>query len=156
MKCKKIKKLISKYFDNETNQQEVENLFKHIKICPLCEKEFNILSAIYQNLPQYDNFDISTDFNKRLFMRLSQQMKNQFNIFDFIFYNLRLKLFLVSLVGTFLILLGVIFFSQNRNNLDHFSYQLYLQEEIDLTMIDFFVEYIEPQQYIDRDGSNIL
>ncbi|MFN3550570.1 MAG: anti-sigma factor family protein [Endomicrobiia bacterium] len=156
MKCKKIKKLISKYFDNEINQQEVKNLFEHIKICPLCEKEFNILSTIYQNLPQYENIDISTDFNTRLFMRLSKQMKNQFNIFDNIFYNLRVKPFLISLAGMFLIVLGVIFFSQNRNNLNHFSYQLYPQEEIDLAMIDFFVEYIELQQYVDGNELNLL
>lgn len=146
MKCNKIKKLISKYFDHQTNQQETNNIFDHIKICSLCEKEFNLLSTIYKNLPQYDNVEISDEFNTKLFTRLSEEKHTKYNlnIFDFVFFNRGFKKILIPVVSIFLIILGTMFISYSKNRFNDYStYELYPQEDVDLAMIDFFINYIE-------------
>lgn len=146
MNCEKIKKLLSKYFDNQLQPHQKEDIFKHMKSCPLCEEEFNLLFTIYQNLPQYEDVDISVNFNTKLFRRLSQeeQAKNRFSIVANILWNLNLRKFLVSAVSIFLIIFGVMFVSHYNKDLNKYSllYELYPQEDIDLAMMDFYIDYL--------------
>lgn len=137
MKCKKIK-LISKYFDNQLNQQEINQLLEHIKTCEVCKEEFNIFSKIYSYLPEYENVEISDDFNFRLFSKLSQETE-KYSIFDLIFRK-SLKRVLVPIVTITVIFLSSLLIYKNFDIKErNFSYELYPEEDIDLLLFDFIL-----------------
>lgn len=137
MKCKKIK-LISKYFDNQLNQQEINQLLEHIKTCEVCKEEFNIFLKIYSYLPEYENVEISDDFNFRLFSKLSQETE-KYSIFDLIFRK-SLKRVLVPIVTITVIFLSSLLIYKNFDIKEfNFSYELYPEEDIDLLLFDFIL-----------------
>ncbi len=77
MKCKKIRKLISKYFDNILSEEEKKVMFEHIKECVCCNKEFNILSKIYNYLPEYKDVEISRSISDLVLSKIKNSEKEK-------------------------------------------------------------------------------
>lgn len=138
MKCKKIK-LISKYFDNQLNEQEVKELLAHIKICKICNEEFKTFLKIYPYIPSYEEVKTSEDFDFRLFYRLRQETEKP-SIFELLLRR-PLRNALIPVLGLTMIFLTFVFVPKSCNikNQNFSSYELYPEEEIDLTMFDLIL-----------------
>jgi len=137
MKCKEIKKLISKYFDGSLQESEREIVLSHINQCLDCKTEFGIFSKIYNNLPEYKEVGVSTDFEKKLFSKIEEQQRESFIIWKK----------LIPAVASFAVL--VVFLITTVNpcksvNTYKESYVLYPHEDIDLAELEltnFLIEH---------------
>ena len=100
MDCKYIKKLISKYFDKQTDSAENNLLFEHINSCSNCKKDFDLFSKIYSKFPKKQNVPLSPYFNQKLKTYISNN-KNQFFINQIlkpvgVFFSLAIFFFVLS------------------------------------------------------------
>ncbi len=143
MKCKKVRKMMSKYFDNQADIQQKELILEHIKICESCKKEFEIFKKIYEFMPEYEkNIEVSSNFNNKVFERIYE--KKGKSIFENIpIFNLNWRVALAFSV-IFVIFLSSIFMNPCKNKVvgyNSYSYELYPEEEVDLAMMDLYSNF---------------
>ena len=122
MNCNNATKLISKYFDKQTDSETNNLLFEHINNCPNCKKEFDILNKIYNNLPEKQNITLNPYFNQKLKSYIFNKQKKFFSNQIFkpagIFFSLATLLFVLSfsLIKTVPLKTNIINISQNNSN----------------------------------------
>lgn len=138
MKCKKTK-LISKYFDQQLEENETKELLEHTKTCKICKEEFEIFLKIYSYLPEYEDIKISDDFNFRLFSKLQQETEKP-SLLELLLRK-PLRNVLVPALGVAIIFLTSIFIPKSCyvKYQNFSSYELYPEEEIDLAMFDLIL-----------------
>lgn len=128
MKCKKIKKFISRYFDNSLMEYQKEIMFEHIKNCLNCRKEFDILSKIYKYLPKYKDVEISRDISWVVLSRIKRLNKH---------WGVVLWRKVMPVAVSFLIIILSTMINPCKNNIENYtSYIFYPQEEIDFAEIE--------------------
>jgi len=129
MKCKKVRKFISKYFDGVLPQEEKEIVLLHIKECYSCKLEFDILSKIYTNLPEYKDVEPSSGIRQKILLKIEEQQDKKVVLFK--------KLVpAVASVSIFVILLIAIITPCKSVNFYKENYVFYPQEDIDLTELE--------------------
>lgn len=100
MNCNNITKLISKFFDKQTDSETNNILFGHINNCPTCKKEFDILNKIYNNFPEKQNIQLNPYFNQKLNTYIFDNQNKFFSNQIFkpvkIFFSLATLLFVLS------------------------------------------------------------
>ena len=128
MKCKKIKKFISRYFDNSLMEYQKEIMFEHIKNCLNCRKEFDILSKINKYLPKYKDVEISRDISWVVLSRIKRLNKH---------WGVVLWRKVMPVAVSFLIIILSTMINPCKNNIENYtSYIFYPQEEIDFAEIE--------------------
>jgi len=128
VKCKKIKKFISRYFDNSLMEYQKEIMFEHIKNCLNCRKEFDILSKIYKYLPKYKDVEISRDISWVVLSRIKRLNKH---------WGVVLWRKVMPVAVSFLIIILSTMINPCKNNIENYtSYIFYPQEEIDFAEIE--------------------
>lgn len=143
MKCKKIKKLISKYFDNQPlSQQEQQMMNSHISYCQNCKKEFELLQKIYTFLPEYEKVQISDKFNSKLLSLIQNEKKIETNL-EYILSGLK-KMFIPVAVMLVVVFNIITFVRPCRNLLikEYYFYELYPEEDSDIVLLEF-VEFLQ-------------
>jgi thiol-disulfide isomerase/thioredoxin len=80
MNCKNTLKLISKYFDKQTDSNLNNILFDHINNCPGCKKEFDILNKIYSKFPEKKVIKLNPYFNQKLKTYIFNKQNKLFKI----------------------------------------------------------------------------
>jgi predicted anti-sigma-YlaC factor YlaD len=129
MKCKKIKKLISKYFDSALQQEEKDMLFSHIEQCSNCKLEFEILSKIYNNLPEYKDVELQTSLESRIFAKIEEQQNKKLVVWK------KFVPVLAPISALVILLITTINPCKNVNSYKE-NYSLYPQEDIDLAELE--------------------
>jgi predicted anti-sigma-YlaC factor YlaD len=129
VKCKKIKKFISKYFDDVLQQDEKDMLFSHIEECSNCKLEFEILSKIYNNLPEYKDVELQTRLESRIFAKIEEQQNKEFVVWK------KIVPILAPISALVILLITTINPCKNVNSYKE-NYSLYPQEDIDLAELE--------------------
>jgi hypothetical protein len=62
MKCKKVRRKLTTYLDGELGGKKKQSISEHLKICPDCKKEFNILAQQNEFLKQLETIEVSSNF----------------------------------------------------------------------------------------------
>lgn len=137
MKCRKIQKLISKFFDNQLKEHDNELLiFSHIKECKECSLFFRILEKLYTTTNiSYEKIEPTEFFNAKLFaeVKLLQRQKILYNLF-------RLTKILVPVLAAIGIIISSFFIQQYfKQKTEIYSYELYPEEELDLSLFDILI-----------------
>jgi len=73
MSCKKWKKKLSSYLDNEVSYRERLKIEKHLKSCPACFNEFKQLERVHRLVQSIQPEKPRPGFYERLSERLSQE-----------------------------------------------------------------------------------
>jgi predicted anti-sigma-YlaC factor YlaD len=136
VKCKKIKKFISKYFDGALQQEEKDMLFSHIEQCSNCKLEFEILSKIYNNLPEYKDVELQTSLESRIFAKIEEKQNKKFVVWK------KFVPVLAPISALAILLITTINPCKNVNSYKE-NYSLYPQEDIDfaeLELTNFLIE----------------
>jgi predicted anti-sigma-YlaC factor YlaD len=129
VKCKKIKRFISKYFDGVLQQEEKDILFSHIEQCSNCKLEFEILSKIYNNLPEYKDVELQTSLESRIFAKIEEQQNKKLIVWK------KFVPVLAPISALVILLITTINPCKNVNSYKE-SYSLYPQEDIDLAELE--------------------
>ncbi|GEM_PF-3482730 len=66
MKCKNIKRLITTYFDEETDQREKEKINTHVKDCECCRRYFNEMEELLKDVREVPGSKAPENFLSRL------------------------------------------------------------------------------------------
>ncbi len=140
MNCRKVKSLISKYFDKQTDKQQNSIIFEHIGVCSKCKEEFELFEKVYNFLPKYDrDVELSGYFNNKLFTRINESKNNE-NLWHSVF-NWRVVLPVLSI---FVIMFSGIFIKPCKNKFKEYktiTYELYPEEEVDLAMLEIYSNF---------------
>ncbi|MCS7231086.1 MAG: zf-HC2 domain-containing protein [Elusimicrobiota bacterium] len=135
MRCKKYKIFISKYFDNELNEQQKDLLIKHLHLCQDCKEEFDFFYKIYNNLlVKQTSLETSTYFEIKLFEKL-KQIHNQQTARVSGYFR-----YLVPALGVIIIILFLFTKLPMSKKTSITFYELYPQETIDLAMLDYYTD----------------
>jgi predicted anti-sigma-YlaC factor YlaD len=129
VKCKKIKKLISKYFDGVLHQEEKDMLFSHIEQCSNCKLEFDVLSKFFNNLPEYKNVELQTSLESRIFAKIEEQQNKKLIVWK------KFVPVLAPVTALVIFLITTINPCKSVNTYKE-SYVLYPQEDIDLAELE--------------------
>jgi predicted anti-sigma-YlaC factor YlaD len=129
VKCKKIKRFISKYFDGVLQQEEKDILFSHIEQCSNCKLEFEILSKIYNILPEYKDVELQTSLESRIFAKIEEQQNKKLIVWK------KFVPVLAPISALVILLITTINPCKNVNSYKE-SYSLYPQEDIDLAELE--------------------
>jgi predicted anti-sigma-YlaC factor YlaD len=129
VKCKKIKKLISKYFDGVLQQEEKDILFSHIEQCSNCKLEFDVLSKFFNNLPEYKDVELQTSLKSRIFAKIEEKQNKKFVVWK------KFVPVLAPISALVILLITTINPCKNVNSYKE-SYSLYPQEDIDLAELE--------------------
>lgn len=96
MNCGKIKKILDFYIEKELSGQTAEKVEKHLKKCPLCQKEMNSYNKIYNSIGKVfsppDNFTQSVMARLTTYKKVAAKPKKRGIFFNFIFQNFYWKL----------------------------------------------------------------
>lgn len=137
MKCKKIQKLISKFFDDQLkNPQDELLIFSHIKECKRCSLFFNLLEKLYNiSKLSYEKVEPTEFFNTKLLSRIT--MSEQPTILP---KTLRAKNVLVPVLTTLMVIISSLFIPRYcKQKPEVYSYELYPEEDIDLATFDILL-----------------
>jgi predicted anti-sigma-YlaC factor YlaD len=129
VKCKKIKKLISKYFDGVLQREEKDMLFSHIEQCRNCKLEFDVLSKFFNNLPEYKDVELQTSLESRIFAKIEEQQNKKFVVWK------KFVPVLAPISALVILLIATINPCKNVNSYKE-NYSLYPQEDIDLAELE--------------------
>lgn len=70
MKCSKVRKLLSRFLDNELSGTVSEAVMRHLETCPDCRNEFNLLQTDQKLLKPLTVPEISPYFTARTLARI--------------------------------------------------------------------------------------
>lgn len=70
MSCEKIMEMLSLYIDNELNEQESNEIEKHLKTCEECSREYEDLLAIKKLLSETPQVELPLGFKEELHQKL--------------------------------------------------------------------------------------
>ncbi len=62
MECKKVKRKLSAYLDNELNNKEKQFIYEYLQNCEFCQNELNSLLQQDRYLKQLDSIEPPSDF----------------------------------------------------------------------------------------------
>lgn len=142
MKCKNVKKIISKYFDRSSTLQENNNMFEHFYKCQSCRQEYEIFSKIFSMLPVCkENMVVSANFESKLFAKLRHFENTEKNVLLQYLKKIPVSIPAV-IVGLILIISTSLLRDCSYNVRTTETYEIYPSENIDLVMFDF-VEIFE-------------
>lgn len=110
MKCKKVRKKLSAFLDNELKEKERKKIREHLKICPLCAQELKELSLVWGVVKKLEGVEPSPYLWNSILKKISQPVfikKKTFHILAPVAAT-------VILIGGILtgILIGRIFYSE--------------------------------------------
>jgi len=77
MRCKKAMKMAISYLDRELGLDEEKMVSNHLKICPLCRREFDLLEkslGIYQEIGKVEQL---VDHSPGLILKLRERMEKE-------------------------------------------------------------------------------
>ena len=72
VECKKIKKLLQLYIDNDLTSCEKGVVEGHLKECPTCRAELNTLSSIVKMIKSLPEISPPPDFMEKVMLKISQ------------------------------------------------------------------------------------
>lgn len=134
MKCKKIKKIMSKHFDNQVlSKEEKEMLFSHIDTCLRCKKEYNFFSQLFMFSPEYEKKQLSDNFNQRLISKIHLQEESRVSIFVPYWRKIFAPVFVMLLV---ILSLTTLISPCGDVKGPYYSYKIYPEEDIDLLSLE--------------------
>ncbi|MCS7151274.1 MAG: hypothetical protein NZ928_02665 [Endomicrobia bacterium] len=146
MNCKKIQHLISKFFDREQITQDDESsIFSHIKICKNCSSFFTILSKLYTAAEKsYDKVEFSKTSETKLYANL-RLLSNQQPVAQNVLVTYFKKILVPILGVMFILVASLVVIRPCAKKIDLYTYELYPEEDIDITMFEFLLSnnYIE-------------
>ncbi|SHJ81679.1 DUF4349 domain-containing protein [Paramaledivibacter caminithermalis] len=70
MRCEKVMEMLSLYIDNELNEQEKNEIEKHLKACEECNREYEDLLTIKRLLSEAPILQLPKDFKEELHQKL--------------------------------------------------------------------------------------
>lgn len=73
MYCKKVRKELSSYLDNEINSRKRQKMEKHLKRCPTCSYQLGQLKKIDILMREIPSQEPEPEFYERLFPRLTEK-----------------------------------------------------------------------------------
>ena len=73
MNCKKIKKLIQLYIDQEIDSEKIQVLKEHLKTCVSCQKEVNFLTSLKKLISSQEKITPSQDFIAKVMEKIRKQ-----------------------------------------------------------------------------------
>jgi hypothetical protein len=117
--CKKVKKLISKHFDNQINSTETDIMFTHLAVCPNCKKEFEMLNKIYTNFPKKQDITLNPYFNQKLKTFISAKQNKIF--LPKIFTPAKVVLSLTSILFLTSLIFIKTFINPNAKNMPQYN-----------------------------------
>lgn len=135
MECKKIKKIMSKYFDHQVlTKEQQEILFAHIHKCLPCKKEYDLFSQLFKFMPEYEQKQTSDNFNFKLISKIRLQEENKHNIFVPYWRKNFVPVFVILLIVIFSITTLVSPCSKTKSS--YYSYKFYPEEDVDLISLE--------------------
>jgi hypothetical protein len=90
MNCQKIRLLLSRYQDNECDEEICSEISTHLQKCQFCQEEYKLLEKIKVELNKLSNIEPETNFTANLMSNIQQKKKIRFSpipsmIYSFIF-----------------------------------------------------------------------
>jgi len=73
MNCQKIKKLLNPYIDKMLDAESAQQVEEHLKSCPACNKEYQILKKIETALNSFSPKTVPADFTQNIMAKISQK-----------------------------------------------------------------------------------
>ncbi|HBY56746.1 MAG TPA: hypothetical protein DEG96_02615 [Candidatus Atribacteria bacterium] len=73
MNCQKIKKLLNSYIDDALEVEIAQQVEEHLKSCPVCNKEYQILKKIETALNSFSPKTAPADFTQNIMAKISQR-----------------------------------------------------------------------------------
>ncbi|HEC69542.1 MAG TPA: hypothetical protein ENI31_04595 [Candidatus Omnitrophica bacterium] len=73
MNCKKIKKLIQLYIDQEIDSEKTQVLKEHLKTCASCQREVNTLVSLKKLISSQEKITTSQDFIAKVIEKIRKQ-----------------------------------------------------------------------------------
>jgi anti-sigma factor RsiW len=105
MGCRRIKKMMSMYIDNELSPVDRESFLLHIKSCPQCSKELAESQAVHQLFTKADKSPAPYGFTARVMENLEHKETPQKKIREFFLF----RPFLPRFAGVVLTLAVMVF-----------------------------------------------
>jgi anti-sigma factor RsiW len=66
MKCSHIEKLLSNYLDESVSEQEKAIIAEHLKACPACQREMEVLRRLGETLDLVGSPEASVNFKNKI------------------------------------------------------------------------------------------
>ncbi len=118
MRCRKIKKNLIAYFDQELKTKEMEEIKNHIYSCENCKCEYEILIKNFNNLKTMKEIEPGKLFEQNFYIKLNKaklDARKQVNIIDKIkeFFTLNWKIpafsiSIITIIFTSVLLLNIL------------------------------------------------
>ena len=131
MNCKKIKKLIQLYIDQEIDSEKTQLLEEHLKTCANCQKEVNTLTSLKKLISSQEKITPSQDFTAKLMEKIRKQETLKMNLERVAKRLLPLPLALGLLIFTYLGSLQI----RKENSLEE-----YLLSALDEREVSLFID----------------
>lgn len=103
MKCKKVKRLLAMFLDNQLSPDLTSRVKTHLDTCAVCAKEYGLLKETWDLLGEYKSVVPSPNFKATFWQRLSRE--EEVSEREPLFVFPRLKPYLVPALATLAIIL---------------------------------------------------
>lgn len=84
MKCKKVKKKLSAFIDNELKDKELVKIKQHLAICPICSKELKLLSWSWNALKSWGDIEAPDNFKEKFWQKIKEKEQRRLSISELI------------------------------------------------------------------------
>lgn len=156
MYCEKFQDLIVRFFDNDINGTERDQLFEHLKTCSECKFKFDEMEKLFQNLKvENEKFIESKEFYFQSITPdkiISKALIKKWN-------NLNLRpafSFALMIFFAFMVIFYINDFI-NRHNSEMAELKLKNESEVDSNLsINFLETYLNENFIIENFGESIL
>ncbi|MCF8217938.1 MAG: zf-HC2 domain-containing protein [Bacteroidales bacterium] len=122
MNCNAVHNNLIFYLDNELNQEEKQELEKHLETCEECNNLYNQIAATYtfENIPE-----VSADFTDNVMQKIVPSRKVDFNKQQFIKFSRRIA---AAILFMLISVSAVYIFTQQQQ--ERYAQQQDAEEEI--------------------------
>jgi len=112
MNCQKIKKLLNSYIDDALEVEIAQQVEEHLKSCPACNKEYQILKKIETALNSFSPKTVPADFTQNIMAKISQkEIQIQSSFLDQLKRQIFIPRFSFRLLGAVAAIALLVFFA---------------------------------------------
>lgn len=118
MNCQKYKKLLDKYFNQDINEEEREELFSHISDCNECSEEFESLDLISNELNNIEDIPLPENFADEIMLEIEKHESEKKEDNKGGFYKFNSLSYYIAIAILLIFSLNALNLEFNQNNIE--------------------------------------
>jgi len=128
--CHQCKKLISKYIENELDNNSQIQIKRHFKECPSCYSIANNIKALRNIFAKLPTISTSNDFDSILRARIIMEKKQEKRKRESLFFPMKVRVPIYGMSLALIAFIAIMIFSQISNH-NTISQQAFINRELE-------------------------